>query len=304
MSTTSRIAVLQNSTRSLALLKAIAVTHRHAQRAQAISLAMSAVVASLSLLTQQVSATTSAVVVTGVLWAVFYAVVVVPWSGRYLELSATLQEMFDVELYGMPWNLIAIGNPVPEDEVSRLSRRFTGDEARLHDYYLVADVPEPYDVLFCLEQNLAWGSRVRRRYADLLVALVTLWFVASVVAGIASGVTVAGLVSNWFIPSLGLLLLCLDIYRAQVSITRERDRVLAVLRVATGDDPGTPAIPAGPAATEFARRVQDALFELRRRQPRVPTWFFRRFHDSDMADFRFKMHSLESRVGVATDATS
>ncbi|MET7422739.1 S-4TM family putative pore-forming effector [Dactylosporangium sp. NPDC005555] len=287
------IGARQNSDRFLTLHRAIRVAHRRAQRAQTASIVMSLLVACLSIATPFASWTTPYVVLIGAAWAAVYAVVVVPWAGRYLRTSATLQEMYDVGLFGLPWNTVAVGDPVPEDEVSRLDRRFRENPRRLHDYYLVAQVRPPYDVLFCLEQNLAWGTRVRRRFADLMVAVVVLWCVAGVAGAVAMQITVADLVAQWFIASLGLLLLCLDIYRLQVSATTERTRVLGLLRSIGGRND----LAAGPELTAFFRQVQDVLFQLRRSQPRVPTWFFNLFHDDDLADFQFKMRALEERVG-------
>ena len=160
-----RINQSQNNDRSLILFRAIAVAHRYTQRAQAVSLLMSLVVASLGVVAKvALPPLQPAVSIIGALWAGVYAVVLAPLIGRHLYVSATLQEMLDTDLFDLPWNAVLVGERLSEDELSRLSRRFRGDETRLRDYYLVATVAAPYDVLFCLEQNLAWGSRVRRRF--------------------------------------------------------------------------------------------------------------------------------------------
>lgn len=294
-----RIADLQNSDRVLMLQRGIAVAHRYTLLAQAFNLAVSVVVAALSLLAQTMPGSRPAVAAVGAVWAAVYTVYLAPLSSRSLRTSATLQEMLDVGLFRLPWNAVVVGDAVPEDEVSRLARRFRGDERWLRDYYLVADVPEPYDVLFCLEQNLAWGSRVRQRYAQLLAGIAAVWCVIGIVVGIVGRLTVTELAGGWFVPSLGLLLLCLDTYRAQVSVTRERTRVVGLLRTRM-TEPAASVVTPGPEWTEFARRIQDVLFQLRRLQPRVPLWFFRRSHDADLADFRFKMQDLEAKVNSAT----
>jgi hypothetical protein len=190
-----------------------------------------------------------------------------------------------------------VGDRISEDEVSQLSRRYRGDEARLRGYYLVADVPAPYDVLFCLEQNLAWGSRVRRRFANVLAAIVVAWCGAGVAVAFATGATVSRLLSDWYVPALGLLLLCLDTVRAQAAVTQERTRVLRLVR-AVADDPASPVMASPESFTAFARQVQDVLLQTRRQQPRVPKWFFQWFHDSDAADFRHKMLALQAKLAV------
>ncbi|WP_330186136.1 S-4TM family putative pore-forming effector [Dactylosporangium sp. AC04546] len=284
----------QDGVAALRLLKAVAVTHRYNQRAQALSLGVSVALAVVGLLTETGSKYGAAVALGGTLWAAFYKIVMAPWAERYLRLAATLQEMFDADLLGLPWNQVTVGDRISDDEVSRLSRRFRGDERRLQGYYLVAKAAEPYDVLFCLEQNLAWGSRIRLRFAQMMLGLLVLWSAAGVLVTLGTDGTLNRLVTGWFLPSLGLLLLCLDIYRHQIASTHERLRVLRIVR-AVIDDPSSPVL-AGPAAlTLFARQVQDTLYNMRRLQPRLPTSYFRHYHDQDRFDFEVKMRELEAR---------
>jgi SMODS-associating 4TM effector domain len=292
-----RIDQLQNDDHSITLHRAIQVAHRYTQRVQAFSLSMSLVIAGLGALAKLVFPTLLPMAtVIGAGWAGIYAVALAPQVGRHLRTSAVLQEMLDTGLFGIPWNAVLVGEQLSEDEVSQLSRRFRGDEAPLRNYYLVAAVTGPYDVLFCLEQNLAWGSRVRRRFADVLLSFVTVWCAAGVIIGLATGSTVGSVMNVWFVPSLGLLLYCSETARAQILAMRERIRVVGLVR-AVMEDSSSPTLADDKAFAVFARQVQDALFLARRQQPRTPQWFFRLFHDDDMADFRFKMQALEQRVG-------
>jgi hypothetical protein len=294
LKSTHRIADRQDSVAALRLLKAVAVAHTRNQRAQALSFGVSIVLAVASLPAGPGSWFGTALTLGGTLWAAVYKAVMVPWAERYLATAATLQEMFDADLLGLPWNRVAVGDRLGEDEVSRLNRHFRGDEKRLRGYYLVASTAGPYDVLFCLEQNLVWGSRIRLRFAQLMLAVLVLWTVAGIVVTSATGGTVSRLVTGWFVPSLGLLLLCLDMYRTQMASTRERLRVLKLVR-AVIDEPASPVIAEPGALTLFARQVQDTLYHMRRLQPRLPNWYFQHYHDQDKADFQVKMHELEAR---------
>jgi predicted pore-forming effector associated with SMODS systems len=297
MAAKSGLAVRQNSERILDLHRGVAVVHQYAQRVHAAALFMSLAVAALGVLARNAPTTVPAIGLAGAAWTAVYAIVLAPWTAFYQRTSATLQEMLDTELLELPWNRVGVGEQIPEDQVSNLKNRYRGDESRLRDYYLIAAVPAPYDVLFCLEQNLGWGSKVRRRYAQLLLSVAVLWTVAGLIVGFVTGLRIPELVSGWFVPSLGLLLLCLDTYRAQLSNTRERTRVRDIVIAAYADPVGAP-ISAGPAWEKFARQVQDLLFQMRRQQPRTPQWFFRRFHDRDKRDFEYRMALLENRVNL------
>ncbi|MFE9107889.1 S-4TM family putative pore-forming effector [Actinomadura geliboluensis] len=286
------IADKQDSDAAIRLLKAVAMTHLYNQRAQALSFGVSIILAIAGLLAGSGHSYGAVVILIGAVWAAVYKAVMAPWADGYLRIAATMQEMFDTELLELPWNRVAVGERIGDDEVSRLSRRFRGDEDRLRGYYLVANAAEPCDVLFCLEQNLAWGSRVRRRFAQMMLAILVLWSVAGIVFTSATGATVSRLLTLWFVPSLGLLLVCLEMYRTQMASTRERLRVLTLVRAAI-DEPSSASKPE--ALTLFARQVQDTLFHVRRLQPRLPRWFFQRYHDQDKADFLVRMQLLESK---------
>ncbi|HET9138886.1 S-4TM family putative pore-forming effector [Actinophytocola sp.] len=294
MTSIRRITDRQDGVPALRLLKAIAVAHSYNQRAQALSFGVSIALAVAGLLTGPGSKYGTAVALGGTLWAAIYKIVMARWAERYLGIAATLQEMFDADVLGLPWNRVAVGDRIGEEEVSRLSRRFRGDEDRLRGYYLVASAAAPYDLLFCLEQNLAWGSRIRLRFAQMMLGILVLWSAAGILFTVTTGAKVSQLVIGWFVPSLGLLLLCLEMYRVQMASTRERLRVLGLVR-AVIDDPSSPVIASPAVLTLFARQVQDTLYHMRRLQPRLPAWYFRRYHDEDRSDFQVKMREFEGR---------
>ncbi|MFG1721048.1 S-4TM family putative pore-forming effector [Micromonospora chalcea] len=288
------LATRQNSDRILDLQRAIAVAHERAQRVYTVALVLSVAVAALGVLVKVAPTTASAVSLTGALWTAAYAVVLRPWADRYQRLSAVLQDMMDCSLLDIRANQVLIGPAVPEDQLSELKGRFRGEESWLRDYYIIAEVPDPYAALFCIEQNFAWGSKVRQRYAQVLAGLAALWVLTGVIIGFVTNMQVPALIGGWFVPSLGLLLLCLDTYRLQLSNNRERARVRELVYALSAESSTTRLTP-GPEWNALARQLQDVLFILRGQQARTPVWFFRRYHDRDHRDFEYRKQMLERR---------
>ncbi|MDG4802672.1 S-4TM family putative pore-forming effector [Micromonospora sp. WMMD980] len=275
----------------MALLRAMSVCHSRAQRLDALRTSVSVVIAGAGAVVAFIGVSATAVTALGALWAVVNAFGLATWSRGQLRRAATIQEMFDVDLFGLPWNEVAAGKRVTAPEISRLDRAFRGTERYLRDYYEIPELPAPYDVLACQQQSLGWGARLRRRYAYTVLAAVAAWAATGVVYGVLAGLTVAHLLLAWFVPSLGALLLGVEIYRGQRDVAVERDRATAVLH-----DHITSAIRDPSAATDLlglARQVQDLLFRTRCGQPRVPDWFFRRFHAADRVDFQSTMTGLD-----------
>ncbi|MFG3703914.1 S-4TM family putative pore-forming effector [Micromonospora sp. NPDC047670] len=277
----------------MALLRAMSVCHTRAQRLDNLRMALSVALGVAGAVVAFTGVSATAVTAVGALWALVNAVGLASWSRGQIRRAAVLQEMFDVRLFGLEWNSVAVADGLSAAEVSRLERAFRGDEQYLRDYYEIPPLPHPYDVLACQQQNLGWGARLRRRYAYAVLAGVGAWTAAGVVFGVATGLTVSDLLSRWFVPSLGALLLGLEIYRGQRDVAAERDRAMSVVQrhIATAVSRDDPAATTADSLV-LARQVQDLIFHSRQGQARVPDWFFRRYHSSDRVDFQAAMASL------------
>ncbi|WP_422738498.1 S-4TM family putative pore-forming effector [Micromonospora sp. WMMD729] len=286
----------------MALLHAMSVCHRRAQRLDNLRMALSVAIGVGGAAVAVTGVSAVGITAAGALWAVVNAIGLGTWSTGQIRRAATLQEMFDVRLFDLPWNTVAAGDPLGPEEVSRLDRAYRGDERYLRDYYEVPHLPRPYDVLACQHQNLGWGARVRRRYAYTVLAGVALWAAVGVVFAVSAELTVADLLTQWFVPSLGVLLLGVEIYRGQRDVAAERHRALAILQrqivaAVEGDETDTES-----RLLTLARQTQDLIFQSRRGQARVPDWFFRRFHAADRVDFQAAMVSLAELLGARPPA--
>ncbi|QOC93303.1 S-4TM family putative pore-forming effector [Micromonospora craniellae] len=286
----------QTEPEMMALLRAMSVCHARAQQLDNLRMVLSILIGAVGAVVAITGVSSTVVTAVGALWALANAVGLGAWSRGQLGRAAVLQEMFDVRLFGLPWNTVAAGDEVSAAEVSRLHRAYRGDETYLRDYYEVPHLPRPYDVLACQQQNLGWGARIRRRYSHVVLGGTALWAVFGVVFGVTAGLTVSQLLLQWYVPSLGALLLGLEIYRSQRDVATEREHALAVVQARI-----TATIErCGEATTAellvLARQVQDLVFRSRQRQARVPDWFFRRFHLVDRHDFQAAMGTLTHQL--------
>jgi hypothetical protein len=208
--------------------------------------------------------------------------------------------MFEAELFRLPWNTALAGPQVRPEDASRLSKKFKG--RRIADEWDdMPNLPRPFDVLARQIQNLGWGSRIRRRYANVVLTSVVVWTIAGAVVGASGGLTISEIVLRWFIPSLGGLLLGIDTFRQQRAVAKERDRVCAFAE----DETLKAAHRSNEAATENAlvvlsRQVQDTLFSTRCRAPRAPSrLFYLQYYRSDEVDFRAPVQRLATAFATA-----
>jgi SMODS-associating 4TM effector domain len=290
------LAERQNQPDLLRLLRAAAVSHGRAQRLDGAQIGVSVFVAALGLVAAFAPVTETPIAILGGLWAVAYSTGLAAWGENELRRAALLQEMFDVRVFELPWNAVTAGEPLDPHEVSRLSQQCRKPDDLFRDYYLVPAVPRPYDVLGCQQQNLGWAARVRRRYANVLLAAALIWSGAGLVVGWLNELNVPELLLRWYVPSLGALLLAVDTHRAQRDAAAERERLLRLMntRLSSAVQLGTSE--AAGLLLAFAREVQDVIFNARTQHTRAPNVFFRRFRSQDRIDFEAAMTALKRLV--------
>ena len=279
----------QNEPDMLDLLRAAFASHVRQQRAETVRAGVSLAVAALSILAAVVSATGTIVAVIGAVWTAIYTILVIPLTKREARRSATVQEMFDIDLFGLPWNATAVGGRLRPDEISQLTRAFTpggGRGNRLRDWYVdIGGIPQPYDILICQQQNLAWDARLRRRWATVMVAAVTVWVFIGIAVGYANAMTIQETLLRWFLPSLSALIYGIEGFLTQLDIAKERERVLGIVQEEI--DKACQTLTRSQLAQLMikAREVQDIVFVTRKQAARVPDWFYARFRDKDESDF-------------------
>jgi hypothetical protein len=283
----------------LTALQAMSVSHLRVRVLSGIRLTVSAVIAAAGAVVTLAELPATWVTIAGALWASAYSIGLASWVDGGLLRAAKLQEMFEVELFRLPWNTVVAGPQVRSEDASRLSTRFKS--RRIADEWdEVPNLPRPFDVLARQIQNLGWRSRICRRYANVVLGIVVAWAIVGVVVGVVGGFTIGEIVLRWFIPSLGGLLLGIDTFRQQRSIAKERDRVCAfaedetlkaarrVNEAATGD-----------ALLVLSRQVQDTLFSTRCRAPRAPSrLFYLQYYRSDEVDFRAPVQRLATALAA------
>src|SRR5690348_14379216 len=112
------ISQLQSTEPLQTLLKAALTSHRRPQRLQAARTWPSLAVAGLAIVAAVEPSTAEAASVIGGVWALAYAATI-NVSLNETRRTATLQEMFDVSLFDLPWNVMAAGHRIEHQQFAR-----------------------------------------------------------------------------------------------------------------------------------------------------------------------------------------
>jgi hypothetical protein len=277
---------VQIGDRMLSLQRAAAVLHRDAQRVAAAQLSVSVVLALLGLTATSVSWLQPAVAIGGLTWTLAGTIWAAPLMRRLTRRAATAQEMFDRQLFGLPWNQGLVGNPIPPEEILAFAARLRSgdrlDRGILAGWYdATAGLSYPIDVLVCQEQSVAWDGRLRQRMTLTLKLFAGVWIIAGCVAGIATHQTLLQTLINWYVPSLPLLAQTFQLSATQTAVSEERRRLREfignLLERAMTDSAATDWL------VPHASSVQDGIFASRSvggRAPALLYFIMRRRDDS------------------------
>jgi hypothetical protein len=300
----------QRSARSIELQRAAAVVHRRVQKLEALRYYISIGFAGLGLLATLSSRGTALLALGGLAWSLVSFALLLPTTQTLHRLAVTIQEMFDTELFRLPWNRGLAGARVAEVDIRRLERRLPVDGRtdgliRAGWYVDTSGIPCPYDVLICQLENLGWDTRLRRWYGRLLRWSVGIWLVAGVLIGLALHISVEQLLLLWFVPSIAIVALALELSHRQAVVAADKDRLLRLVSQALeGRDNGNELKGMDSAEfRQFVRNVQDGIFLARLGGPRVPYLVYLLFRVHDERDFADVAESYRARLR-ATAVTS
>lgn len=274
------------------LQRAATVSHLRGQRVDALRTGVAILLAVAGIVTTATGQGSPVMSIIGAGWFLISAFLLKRAAGATARQGALLQEMFDTGLFYLPWHSTAAGDPVADPDVSDLAHRLregsTRDRRITTGWYDSTEgVHYPYDALIAQEQNLGWDTRLRRRYASLIVAAVIIWSGLGLVAGLAiADTTLVSTLLTFFVPSLSAYQVAQEIWAGQRAIADERDNLLAMVTAELRSaQPGPVSEPEWQRLREVARDIQDGILRTRLDATRVPEWFYRHYRNRDELDF-------------------
>lgn len=230
-------------------------------------------------------------------YAVCARLVVRPESTRAHREAVTLQEQYETQAFGLPWNRPLAGRQLPQVDVEDLAGRGRTDPDRLRRWNVDGGgAPQAMRVLLWQLEGATWGRRDHRRCAVAMTATAVLSVATTVVVGFVRDASLTAYVSTLAVPALPWLLDLVDAARlhGQASTARERiedDLNGLWLAVVSGAEPCV--------TTAVLRANQDRLFANRLAFGRVPEWFYLCYRDRNERAFSAASRQMLERAGWA-----
>lgn len=219
-----------------------------------------------------VPATTDLVAAISAGWLVLGRTLLTVMEQRCTLDAVRVQELYDTNLFHLPWNAALAGRrPSPED-VAAAARHITDDTTYRNWYSIdLGTIPWPADVLLCQRQSMVWSRHDHRAYATTIVITGVAWFVIGVIIALVRDLNLADYLIKIFLPSAPAFLDTVELARQHRHIATNRQQVedkindlwdvhqahLDTLEIAA------------------CREIQDSAYLLRRDGPRVPGFFYK-----------------------------
>jgi hypothetical protein len=216
------------------------------------------------------------------LWGILVTILDVawltPWQKRLRNTAARIQESFDCDVLGLPWNELKAGkHPDPElvREQADKYKKLASSMPPILDWYAkdVECLPLHVARLVCQRSNCWWDSKQRRRYAVTVIACVVVIFVVVLFLAMGGGFILEDFVLKVAAPLSPALLLGYRQFAEQMETASRLDKLKEHAERLWAD-----ALGGKPESdlTVRARGLQDEILGNRIRSPLVFDALFKR----------------------------
>ena len=186
-----------------------------------------------------------------------------------IKRAANIQEQFDTEIFGLDWNEILLGKKEPIEIIITGENKFKGDKANLHDWYGdLQGIDYPYNVLVCQRSNLVWDWRLRKKFAIMMLVLLTLILLLGIIIGLITKLPLKTYLMGILIPSIPALFFGLKEVIEHFRISNEKTSLMNL----TNSFLEKSYIP-----NSDLRQIQDKIYALRTKGALVPDWFYKKY---------------------------
>lgn len=198
---------------------------------------------------------------------------------RAVAVAVAMQEQFDTNVFGLPWDKYACPQPPSPNEVAAAARRYTG-EPTFGWYSDTKTVERPLDVLVCQQANAAWGRSVHTKWAWLVTAALIALIVLPTLAMWLAGASITTVAAIFLLPWSGVMAELGRMALANFISANDKTELEKQMRedwetgLASGLDVG------------HVRAIQSKIAHVRAANAHVPDWFHKVIRDTNEADMQ------------------
>jgi hypothetical protein len=184
--------------------------------------------------------------------------------------GAKVQELFDCNLFGLPWNEINSGSKPGKDIIEENASNYVPDlKAPIENWYdiYLNGLSKERAILLCQETNLFYDEKLREHFKRSCVFCCIGIFLISVVIALIIDMRLSNYVTKVLLPVLPIIILTVKIFienRKSLSASTELRKSVLKLKANSSE----------PTFFEL-RQIQDKIYCSRKDSALVPEWYYK-----------------------------
>lgn len=276
----------QNQPHQLERLGAVSQLYLQAKRRLGVSMLLSV---PLALVWAIVVAILPALNIYGALWSIVVTLLgilyLTPKQKELQKTAATIQQLFDCELFQMNWQDFNIGLQPNRETIFRENAQYKKNPSypklarNLRDWYPIAigELPLPLARLVCQRTNCWWDGELRRQYSGWIITILSILAVTILLIGLIGGLTLEKFFLVVVAPLAPALTLGITQYRENMQAASTLDRLRDKAEETWSRTLRQHETPE--ALYTASVQLQDAIFDNRAHSPLIFNWFYNWLRD-------------------------
>ena len=127
---------------------------------------------------------------------------------RYIFLGASIQEIFDTEIFKLDKNKICFPIGPTLEEINNGAKKFKGNIEKLKNWYPLEDSGNKFlNILLAQRTNITWDRRLKERYRNLLFGLIIFLLFIEIFIALCINLSFREAISILFLSSFPLYFL-------------------------------------------------------------------------------------------------
>lgn len=188
--------------------------------------------------------------------------------------AATIQEIFDTELYQIDWNEISYGEKqIPLEYINGITENFTNSDLEFEFknwYEGIDNIEKPISILLCQRQNIVWDFKLRDIYAYIVIFLLIINFIIGLLLFSYTGESLVNYLIGLILPSLSANILGIEEAIGHLSISKRKKDLSNKLVTLINQVRNENRI----IENTDLRDIQNVIFEERLKAPLIPDFIF------------------------------
>ena len=205
------------------------------------------------------------------------------WQQSLKQKAANIQELFDCDVLELPRQELLTSVPLEIETIEKYSSKYirkAHDDSDLENWYSkkVGKVPLHLGRFICQRSNCQWDAELQRRYASLVLVVLSVLTVFTLCLGLIGNLTLAKFILAMGVPLMPAFLRGIRQYiehkkhAVQLDELKKYVEILwnKVLSDANPDE-----------LTRDSRKLQDQIYNHRRTSPLIFDWLYKHLKKED-----------------------